>query len=190
MASNSQRVRNHLLLHAVLLVLSFSLLPGAGLARVTGLSSGQTLAGPGLDSLLQWGCVRADQSEAATGSLLTRHLSIVTVFVGRLVQVLEHAGIVQDPSWWTLQRALSLFGLTGLFILSALLWVVMLRRRVQNQTETIRATLESTEEGIMVVDERGKITAFNEKFEELWAVPKSVLASRDESKVVSYRPPD
>ena len=61
----------------------------------------------------------------------------------------------------------------------------MLRRRVQNQTETIRATLESTEEGILVVDERGKITAFNEKFAELWPVPESILASRDEDNVFS-----
>jgi PAS domain S-box-containing protein len=98
----------------------------------------------------------------------------------------ENVVIIRQPSWWTLKGALSLLGLTGLVALSALLWVVMLRRRVENQTETIRATLESTADGILVVDERGKTTAFNEKLREIWRIPKSVLASRDENKVVSF----
>jgi len=105
---------------------------------------------------------------------------------GLLLRAPEDVAVVQQPPWWTLERALSLLGFTGLVVLSALVWVVMLRRRVQNQTETIRATLESTAEGILVVDGRGKITAFNEKFGELWRIPKSILASRDEDKVVSY----
>jgi PAS domain S-box-containing protein len=105
---------------------------------------------------------------------------------GLLLRVPEDVVVVQQPPWWTLARALSLVGFTGLVILSAAVWVVMLRRRVQKQTETIRATLESTAEGILVVDERGKITAFNEKFGELWRIPKSILASRDEDNVFSY----
>jgi PAS domain S-box-containing protein len=94
--------------------------------------------------------------------------------------------VIQQAPWWTLEHALSLLGFTGLAILLVLAWVVMLRRRVENRTETIRATLESTKDGILVVDERGKITAFNQKFSELWGIPESILASRDESKVMSY----
>ncbi len=105
---------------------------------------------------------------------------------GLLLRAPEGVVVIQQPPWWTLERVLSLPGFTGLVILAALVWVFMLRRRVQNQTETIRATLESTAEGILVVDERGKITALNEKFGELWRIPKSILASMDEDKVVSY----
>jgi PAS domain S-box-containing protein len=104
---------------------------------------------------------------------------------GLLLRAPEDVVIIHKPPWWTIKRALSLLGLTGLVILLGLLWVVMLRRRVQNQTETIRATLESTADGILVVDERGKVSAFNEKFGEIWRISKSILASRDESKVIA-----
>ena len=53
------------------------------------------------------------------------------------------------------------------------------RRRVEERTETIRATLESTADGILVVDSVGKIVAYNRKFAEMWRIPESVLASRD-----------
>jgi PAS domain S-box-containing protein len=105
---------------------------------------------------------------------------------GLLLRAPEDVVVIQQAPWWTLEPALSLLGFTGLAVLLVLAWVVLLRRRVENRTETIRATLESTKDGILVVDERGKITAFNEKFGELWGIPESILASRDESKVMSY----
>ena len=138
--------------------------------------AGQALANLRVGSLVQLTgicSIRVDENRAPRG-------------FGLLLRAPEDAVVIQQPSWWTLNRALSLLGFTGLVILVALLWVVTLRRRVQNQTETIRATLESTADGIMVVDERGKITAFNGKFGELWGIPKSILASRDESQVASY----
>jgi PAS domain S-box-containing protein len=144
--------------------------------QVRGPSSGQALADLRVGGLVQLTgiCnIRVDENRAPVGS-------------GLLLRAPEGVMIIQQSPWWTLYRARSLLGFTGLVILIAALWVVTLRRRVQNQTEMIRATLESTQDGIMVVDERGKITAFNEKFGELWGIPKSILASRDENKVASY----
>jgi PAS domain S-box-containing protein len=139
-------------------------------------TAGQALADLRVGSLVQLTgiCnIRVDENRAPVGFEL-------------VLRAPEDVVVIQQPPWWTLKHALSLLGFTGLVILSALVWVVMLRRRVQNQTETIRATLESTGDGILVVNERGKITAFNEKFGELWRIPKSILASSDENKVVSY----
>jgi two-component system, sensor histidine kinase and response regulator len=139
-------------------------------------TAGQALAQLRVGSLVQLAgicSIRADENRAPVDFRL-------------LLRAPEDVVVIQQPPWWTLKHALSLLGFTGLVILTALVWVVMLGRRVQNQTETIRATLESTAEGILVVDERGKITALNEKFGELWRIPKSILASMDEDKVVSY----
>jgi PAS domain S-box-containing protein len=139
-------------------------------------TAGQALAHLRVGSLVQLTgicSIRADENRAP-------------VDFGLLLRAPEDVVVIHQPPWWTLERALSLLGLTGLIILSGLVWVVMLKRRVQNQTETIRATLESTAEGILVVDERGKITALNEKFGELWRIPKSILASMDQDKVASY----
>ena len=138
--------------------------------------AGQALADLHVGSLVQLTgicSIRVDENRAPVG-------------FGLLLRAPEDVVVIQQPPWWTPQRALSLLGFTGLVIFSALVWVVMLRRRVENQIETIRATLESTADGILVVDERGRVTAFNEKFGELWGIPKSILASRDENKVVSY----
>jgi PAS domain S-box-containing protein len=94
--------------------------------------------------------------------------------------------IIQQPPWLTLQRAASLLGFTGLVMLSVLVWVALLRRRVANQTETIRAALESTADGILVADEQGKVVAFNAKFAEMWRISKPLLASQNHDQMVSH----
>ncbi len=43
----------------------------------------------------------------------------------------------------------------------------------------MRATLDSTTDGILAVDERGRITEYNEQFATLWQIPKEEPASRD-----------
>ena len=55
----------------------------------------------------------------------------------------------------------------------------LLRRRVIEQTETIRTTLESTADGILVVDSQNRMVHFNGKFAEMWDVPEEVLRSRN-----------
>jgi len=93
-----------------------------------------------------------------------------------LLRTPEDILVLKQPSWWNLQRALILLGFTGLMVVGILVWVGMLRRRVEQQTETIRATLESTADGILVLDAMGRVVAYNTKFAELWDIPKSILA--------------
>jgi PAS domain-containing protein len=50
----------------------------------------------------------------------------------------------------------------------------------------LHATLDSTAEGILVVDEKGQITDFNKSFVEMWRVPESVAASRDGPQLLSF----
>lgn len=44
----------------------------------------------------------------------------------------------------------------------------------------MRATLESTTDGILVVDQDGKVTGFNEKFVEMWWMPREMMNSPDD----------
>ena len=44
----------------------------------------------------------------------------------------------------------------------------------------MQATLESTSNGILVTDGCGKITVFNEKYVEMWRIPREVLDAREE----------
>lgn len=48
------------------------------------------------------------------------------------------------------------------------------------------ATLESTADGILVVNEMGKITSLNRKFAEMWRIPESILASRDDDEALAW----
>ena len=50
----------------------------------------------------------------------------------------------------------------------------------------LSATLESTADGILVVNSNGKITNLNKKFIELWSIPESVIASHDDEKAISF----
>jgi PAS domain S-box-containing protein len=50
----------------------------------------------------------------------------------------------------------------------------------------LNAALESTADGILVVDTGGKITSYNRKYVNMWNIPDSVLGSKKRSTIVEY----
>jgi diguanylate cyclase (GGDEF)-like protein/PAS domain S-box-containing protein len=49
----------------------------------------------------------------------------------------------------------------------------------------LRATLESTADGLMVVDSAGRIQSHNRKFAEMWGLSEEILQTRDDAKALS-----
>ena len=47
----------------------------------------------------------------------------------------------------------------------------------------LRATLESTADGILVTDLAGRIRSFNRRFTQIWGIPEALLESADDAKV-------
>jgi diguanylate cyclase (GGDEF)-like protein/PAS domain S-box-containing protein len=50
----------------------------------------------------------------------------------------------------------------------------------------LNATIESTADGILVVDGHGKIVSFNQKFIEMWRIPTQIEESRDDDQALSF----
>lgn len=48
----------------------------------------------------------------------------------------------------------------------------------------LRATLESTSDGILVVDQSGRITDFNEQFLKIWQFPRALMSGNDHGKLL------
>ncbi|HMH17022.1 MAG TPA: diguanylate cyclase, partial [Burkholderiales bacterium] len=50
----------------------------------------------------------------------------------------------------------------------------------------LRATLESTADGVLVVDNLGKISTFNQQFVEMWRIPPQILASGNDEEALNF----
>jgi PAS domain S-box-containing protein len=50
----------------------------------------------------------------------------------------------------------------------------------------LSATLESTADGLLVVDTEGKIVRFNRKFVEMWHIPETIAASGDDNAALTF----
>ncbi|MFL5358386.1 ATP-binding protein [Archangium sp.] len=67
------------------------------------------------------------------------------------------------------------------------------QRRAQENLErtvsALRATLDSTADGVIVVDRDWRITTFNARFQELWNIPSRLLDTRDGRALSAYMGP-
>jgi PAS domain S-box-containing protein len=58
--------------------------------------------------------------------------------------------------------------------------------RIKEALSLLNATLESTADGILVVDRKGKIARFNQKFIQLWNIPESIAVSQDDDEALRF----
>lgn len=57
---------------------------------------------------------------------------------------------------------------------------------LDNSFSLLKATLESTEDGLLVVNSSGKIVQFNQKFIDMWKIPDEILATGEDDKALNY----
>jgi signal transduction histidine kinase len=64
------------------------------------------------------------------------------------------------------------------------------RKKTESELEKsfslIKATLESTADGILVVDNQGKIVQYNQKFAEMWHIPEEILVLKDDNAAIQF----
>jgi two-component system cell cycle sensor histidine kinase/response regulator CckA len=59
-----------------------------------------------------------------------------------LLRSIEDVSVVHAPSWWTPMQLLEVLAAAGIVVLAAFTWIVVLRRRVKQQTQALRASEE------------------------------------------------
>ena len=57
---------------------------------------------------------------------------------------------------------------------------------LQEKGELLRATLESTADGILVVDEQWHVTHTNARFAKMWKIPNKIIQTGDDRKLLDY----
>jgi len=57
---------------------------------------------------------------------------------------------------------------------------------LQESLSLLRSIIESTADGLLVVNGRGKIAAFNQRFAQMWNIPDSILALRDDERAIAH----
>ncbi|HKW51117.1 MAG TPA: ATP-binding protein, partial [Candidatus Eisenbacteria bacterium] len=67
---------------------------------------------------------------------------------------------------------------------------ITVRHRVEteryNALSLLEAALESTADGLLVVDREGRIVRFNERFARMWGIPAEILQSRDDQRALEF----
>ncbi len=56
--------------------------------------------------------------------------------------------------------------------------------KLSNAVSLLKTTLDSTDDGILVVDTRGKVTLFNDKFAKMWRIPADVIEKREDELLI------
>jgi diguanylate cyclase (GGDEF)-like protein/PAS domain S-box-containing protein len=60
------------------------------------------------------------------------------------------------------------------------------RNEIEKNYSLLEATLEATEDGILVVDRQGKVSKHNQRFAEMWKIPPEMLAARDDKQLQKF----
>ncbi len=63
---------------------------------------------------------------------------------------------------------------------------VKAERELENAVADLRATLESTQDGILVTDLAGRIRNFNQRFAAIWQIPADLLKQRHDDAVLEW----
>ena len=154
------------------------------------LAATSVIGGGSTDSLI----ASAERLGATRGNTVTRTTlpdgaplgsgKVLFVPVVGLQETIGLMGIVSPPGSKDLKDDQLLLALGSALGLS--LENLTQKDELQETLSLLSATLDSTADGILVVDRTGKIESFNGKFVEMWQIPDSVLAPKDDDQALAF----
>ncbi|MES2152343.1 MAG: ATP-binding protein [Pseudomonadota bacterium] len=111
---------------------------------------------------------------------------------GQFLEVEAQEGLYQcaDESMLTVMKSVRLVHHAGAHLLLVQARDVRHEREIEQtlaQTlSQLRATLESTGNGILVIDWQGRITSMNRLFSSMWALPEALLIAQDDAAILEF----
>lgn len=61
-----------------------------------------------------------------------------------------------------------------------------IERELREEKDTLRAILDSSTDGILVIDKNRKVLHFNKHFSKLWRIPKIILDGKDDKRYINF----
>ena len=61
-----------------------------------------------------------------------------------------------------------------------------MNEELEKSLALLKATFESTADGILVIDSNGRVGNFNHKFVEIWNIPDSIVATKNSDRALEY----
>ena len=109
----------------------------------------------------------------------------------------EMVGLKKDGKEFPLEASFSRWKMKGETFLTIVsrdvtgqkeAWEALKRteKEAKNTLSLLSATLESTADGILVVNTDRKIAIFNRKFVEMWRIPDEIMATRDDDQALAF----
>jgi len=112
--------------------------------------------------------------------------AIRDVAKGKPMVSLEYALSVQDRDDFYEARLLPIHENQILVIVRNISERKRGERYLEESLSLLRATLESTADGILVVDRDGHIISYNQKFVAMWQIPESILSQRSDKLALDH----
>ncbi|MDB6111558.1 MAG: sensor signal transduction histidine kinase [Pedosphaera sp.] len=110
--------------------------------------------------------------------------------IGSIGKTIEMTGLRKDGTEFPAELSISAWRSSAGTFFTCILRDITERKRVEAQLQQtlslLSAALESTADGILVVDLAGKVVSHTRKFATLWRIPEGLLATRDDSKLLNF----
>lgn len=113
---------------------------------------------------------------------------------GQCENIEKQEGLYQcaDGSLLAIVKSIRVIDVDGVSLLLIMARDVRQERQIEETLERtlsqLRATLESTGNGILVIDWQGQIVSMNRQFSQMWSIPDALLLDRNDAAIIDSLP--